>query len=117
LTSPAARPIATPPSTATGTGTSQTSIMPAKEIAASPPIAPTARFIWPMAMITIWESAITMLTAMAASKTCMLKVDRKGGFRAPMTVIATTTTSRSPDQSFCNRRELSRFIAGPQTIL
>ena len=34
---------------------------PAKPMATSPPMAPSARFIWPMAMMTICDSAITML--------------------------------------------------------
>ena len=45
-------------------------------------MAPTARFIWPIAMMIIWENAISVFTAMASSSTWMLKGDRKDGLQA-----------------------------------
>ena len=50
---------------ASGGGKPQTCIIPAKEMAARPPMAPTAKFIWPMAMMIICDSAITVLAAIA----------------------------------------------------
>ena len=44
-------------------------------------MAPTARFIWPMAMMIICEKAISVLTAIASSRTWMLSGDRKDGLK------------------------------------
>ena len=54
---------------ARGTGRPQTSIMPPKEIATSPPMAPTARFIWPTARVTICAKATTDHREKAISST------------------------------------------------
>ena len=62
--------------------------MAAKLMATSPPIEPSARFIWPMPMITSWPSATSMLTAMADSRTKMLNGVRKLGWKNEITATA-----------------------------
>ena len=66
LIRPAATPIASAAAAARTGGNDQTCIRPAKQIAARPPIAPIAKFICPMAMMTICDIAITTLTAAAS---------------------------------------------------
>ena len=73
--------------------------MPAKQIAARPPIAPIARFIWPMAMMTICDMAITQLTATASSRTWMLNGERKEGSNMLMPIEAATMMASGPNQS------------------
>ena len=99
LTAPAIAPMARAAMAANGTGRPQTCIRPAKLMAGSPPIAPTARFIWPIAMMIICEKAIRVLMATASSSTSTLSRERNEGARVPMTTTASTVTARGPNQS------------------
>ena len=68
-----------PPTAARTGGKPHTCIRPAKQIADRPPIAPIARFIWPMAMMTICDIAITQFTDAASSRIWMLNGERNEG--------------------------------------
>ncbi len=69
LTRPPATPIAIATGTASHSDTPNTSIMPPNKIAVMPPSAPTERFIWPTASVTICAKATIMLTQTLRSST------------------------------------------------
>ena len=110
LASPAATPRASAAAAASSGGRPQICIIPAKEIAASPPIAPMARFIWPTAMITICDMAMTLLAATASSRIWMLNGDRNDGSNALTPIVASTMIASGPNQSVRTSREAKGFI-------
>ena len=72
LAKPQAVPTARPKIAASHTGKCQTSMAPPNAIATRQPVAPRARFMWPMAMMTPWPSAYTTVRQKLTRITSML---------------------------------------------
>ena len=67
--SPQSAPSSRPSVMASGIGRPQASMLPAKVMATRPPMAPTERLSWPMAMITIWAKATSAQSEKLKSST------------------------------------------------
>ena len=112
LAKPASAPMPSAAAAAAMGGRPQTCIMPAKQMADRPPIAPIDKFIWPMAMMTICDIAITEFTAAASRRICTLNGDRNEGSNAVITIVATRMIASGPNQSV--RRMLRSVVVTSQ---
>ena len=114
MSRPLARPAATPRASAADAaskgGSPQICIIPANAIAARPPIAPMARFIWPMPTMIICDIAMTQFTATASIRIWMLNGDRNEGSNRLTTIDASTIMASGPNQSVRTRRDTTAFI-------